>query len=64
MKPAYTPPTPERFVPIVTRLDTGQYYATEAWKLVMEWAPGYDSESGNPQFREAPPVPSDVWGQS
>lgn len=57
------PPTLARFVPIVTRLPSGQYWAGEAFMDFLLWANPCLSDSGDLTFKSAPPVPSDVWGQ-
>jgi len=54
---------PERFVSLVKRLPSGVYVAGDAFMdYVVEHAPTMQ-DAGALQFREAPPVPSDVWGQ-
>lgn len=63
MKPAKQPPTLARFVALVREASPGVYVAGDAYMdYIVEHAPTMQ-DAGALQFREAAPVPSDVWGQ-
>ena len=64
MRPMKPETMPARFVALVTRLESDVYIAGECYmEWLIEYAPTMQ-DAGDLQFRESPPVPSDVWGDA